>query len=414
MQGDAPGASRTITTRNELIAALHEAAELEHGLLLQYLYAAFSLKQTAREHVTDAEFAALRTWKGILLAIAVEEMGHLGTVCNLLAAIGAPPHFGRPDFPQLTACYPFALELVPFGDEALRRFVAAERPRRASPDGMRDEPSSLVLPIADGDCVPCVPTYEHVAELYDYIREGMLAIPECQLFIGSPTRQVDNDWSVNVDMRVITDRRSAFLAIEDLVRDGEGTIAGRNESHYGRFCAMLRDFRRAPFEAARPIVRNPRTCAPRAPTDTRVTLITDPVALAVAKLFNAAYALMLRLLAQFFSNYGESAAQRRAIREAAAQLMSTALRPLAEVLTSLPAGAGVGNAGPTFELYAPVTVPPEAPHRFDMLLESLDEFIAAADLLAKAGPPSLRRVAGVAETISVMRRSLHFAARRTR
>jgi hypothetical protein len=41
-----------IDTREELINALTEAAELEHGLLCQYLFAAFSMKKHPSENAT--------------------------------------------------------------------------------------------------------------------------------------------------------------------------------------------------------------------------------------------------------------------------------------------------------------------------------------------------------------------------
>jgi hypothetical protein len=59
-------------------------------------------------------------------------MGHLGTVCNLLSAIGAPPYFDRPGFPTATGYYPFPLELLRLSDECLERFVTAELPRGSS------------------------------------------------------------------------------------------------------------------------------------------------------------------------------------------------------------------------------------------------------------------------------------------
>jgi hypothetical protein len=39
-------------------------------------------------------------WRKTLRGIAVEEMLHLALVSNLMAAIGAAPVFGRPNFPQ--------------------------------------------------------------------------------------------------------------------------------------------------------------------------------------------------------------------------------------------------------------------------------------------------------------------------
>jgi hypothetical protein len=42
-----------IEHREALIYMLCEAAELEHGIMCQYLYAAFSLKQSTDEGLSD-------------------------------------------------------------------------------------------------------------------------------------------------------------------------------------------------------------------------------------------------------------------------------------------------------------------------------------------------------------------------
>ena len=47
----APGAPVDIELREELIYTLGKAAELEHLIICQYLYAAFSLKRTADEGI---------------------------------------------------------------------------------------------------------------------------------------------------------------------------------------------------------------------------------------------------------------------------------------------------------------------------------------------------------------------------
>jgi hypothetical protein len=60
---------------------LQIAAEVEHALLIQYLYGAYSMalpeKDPRRKTFSD---------------VAVEEMSHLMTVQNLLLAIGSPPY----------------------------------------------------------------------------------------------------------------------------------------------------------------------------------------------------------------------------------------------------------------------------------------------------------------------------------
>ena len=48
-----------IDTREELINALSEAAELEHGLMVQYLFAAFSIKRGTDEGFCAASVRSL-------------------------------------------------------------------------------------------------------------------------------------------------------------------------------------------------------------------------------------------------------------------------------------------------------------------------------------------------------------------
>src|SRR5262247_2624961 len=88
-----PEAPFVIEHREALIYMLCEAAELEHGIMCQYLFAAFSLKQSVDEGLSDDELAAVTRWRRLVSQVATEEMLHLALVHNLLSAIGAAPHF---------------------------------------------------------------------------------------------------------------------------------------------------------------------------------------------------------------------------------------------------------------------------------------------------------------------------------
>src|SRR5437899_12945909 len=55
----APEAPFVIEHREALIDMLRQAAELEHGIMCQYLFAAFSLKQRADEGLTPEELEAV-------------------------------------------------------------------------------------------------------------------------------------------------------------------------------------------------------------------------------------------------------------------------------------------------------------------------------------------------------------------
>src|SRR5713226_7607016 len=86
-----PEAPFVIEHREALIYMLCEAAELEHGIMCQYLYAAFSLKQSEAEGLTPGEAAAVNRWRKRISHVATQEMLHMSLVQNLLYAIGAAP-----------------------------------------------------------------------------------------------------------------------------------------------------------------------------------------------------------------------------------------------------------------------------------------------------------------------------------
>jgi rubrerythrin len=76
-----------IDTREEMIYALNEAAEIEHGLMIQYLFAALTIKKDLRENVTGTQQELIRKWEAQILGVSREEMAHLGTVSNLLSSL---------------------------------------------------------------------------------------------------------------------------------------------------------------------------------------------------------------------------------------------------------------------------------------------------------------------------------------
>src|SRR5438270_10787820 len=121
----APEAPFVIEHREALIYMLCEAAELEHGIMCQYLFAAFSLKQRPDEGLTEDELASVSHWRRAIAHVATEEMLHLALVHNLLSAVGAAPHLARPNLPAPAHHYPAGvnLTLVPFGGPALRHFI---------------------------------------------------------------------------------------------------------------------------------------------------------------------------------------------------------------------------------------------------------------------------------------------------
>ena len=111
----------SIDTREELINALREACVIEHGLMVQYLYTALTMRRSTQDGLTNDQQVDARRWQAALLDVAHDEMVHLSMVCHILMAIGGVPRLGRPNLPQDQNYYPFKFDLIPFSDLAGRR-----------------------------------------------------------------------------------------------------------------------------------------------------------------------------------------------------------------------------------------------------------------------------------------------------
>ena len=85
-----------IDTREELLAALDVAAELEHTLLVQYLFAATSCRKRPDGGFDERRVELVRDWEASLLSIAREEMVHLATVTKIAVAVGGAPIWSLP------------------------------------------------------------------------------------------------------------------------------------------------------------------------------------------------------------------------------------------------------------------------------------------------------------------------------
>src|SRR5919197_3774305 len=142
-----------IEDREELIFMLCEASELEHMIMCEYLFAAFSLKRDMNEGLTAAQAKAVTRWERIITGVATQEMLHLALASNLLTAIGAGPHLNRPNLPQRARYYPpgVQLSLLPFSEQALQHFIYLERPEGMA---LADAPGFVVpraaVPAVDG------------------------------------------------------------------------------------------------------------------------------------------------------------------------------------------------------------------------------------------------------------------------
>jgi hypothetical protein len=107
----------------ELVRLLREACTVEHALMLQYLYAAFSIKPAYSALVGGGAPGAHD-----LIGVAIQEMQHLGAVNRLLVSLGAAPNLLSLEFPFEPDIYPFEFNLEPLSRNSLAKYVYTEAP----------------------------------------------------------------------------------------------------------------------------------------------------------------------------------------------------------------------------------------------------------------------------------------------
>ena len=105
----------------ELIRLLKEGSEIEHDLMIQYLYSAYALKPEYAGIVGGPAPSA-----DSLMGVIIEEMLHLRGANRLMVELGAAPVLTRQDFPYETDLYPFPFELAPLNDVRLAKYVYCE------------------------------------------------------------------------------------------------------------------------------------------------------------------------------------------------------------------------------------------------------------------------------------------------
>jgi len=392
-----------IEHRKELTYLLCQAAELEHGLMCQYLYAAFSLNAAAGPGLGEEKLETVERWRPTIRAISAEEMLHWALVQNLLTAVGSAPFVSRPHMPHQAKGYPpgVQLRLLPFGEAALQHFVYLERPEGMDMfDAEGFEPvGPAPEPMSAAELLPRGQDFTTQGHLYRSIETGLANLAaklgEDTLFIGPAFHQADEATFRRPDLVPITDLESASRAIERIVEQGEGATGDWSTAHYGRFLGVLEEYQalRAAdpgFEPARPVV----AAGVRAVEGIEPAVyITDPATAAVSDLFNATYDLLLQVIARYFAFGHETSEQRGILAHAAVGMMFAAIKPLGLLLARMPVGPEHpdATAGANFQLaYRASFLLPHRRSAWIRFSERLDEMADFADAIT--APPDVKQV----------------------
>jgi ferritin-like protein len=375
---------------------LHAAAEIEHALLAQYLYAAYSLDTAggSGDQIPDGAVRTIAGWRTSIITIAKEEMAHLLTEQNLLRFIGGPLAFERGEFPVHSQLYPFPLSLRPLTKTSLATYVAAEMPASPAVPDIGDIVARATS--AEGG----VPV-NRVGVLFDTligIFSDDTRLTDADLRPHSAGDQAGTaDWppAGHLIVRIIASRKDALDALHAIADQGEGSASpqpGAPPSHFDRFLSIYRAFPDTesaavpPWQPTRSVPVNPSTAAMADPdAATERNRITHPVTLRWAQLFNVRYRMLLTDLAHSLhlpaaDASGNPTPHGQLAADAFLQMRGQGFSGLSRIagkLTTQPAKQAPGprdpeNAGPPFELPYTLTLADDEHGRWQMHLSLLD------------------------------------------
>ena len=381
-----------LSPRDRVIFLLHTAAEIEHSLMVQYLYAAWSLPP-------DGPPRAQR-WRRDILQVAREEMAHFAAVQNLLRFVGGPLNFDREDFPFRTDLYPFPLRLEPLSRRSLARYVAAEMPAQAAVD------PRLLADVAELAGSFGTGPVNRVGVLYATLRElfadtGQLPDSAFRPGTASSTQAVPARFRSDVGhgplfLRTVRDRAGALSLLDDIAGQGEGD-RDVPDSHFLTFVEMFDAWPGDATPLDVPTQPNTSTPPPEGADDppTAAGRITHPRARAWAEVFNHHYRMLLSWLQQALLTDTRSAAGSGLGLRAFATMF--VLSDVGQLLTTLPRTAdGDGRAGAPFELPYTLALPDLVADRWeqqrDLIMTARGQLAGLGEGASPAEDQVLRRL----------------------
>lgn len=397
---------------------LHINSEIEHGLMVQYLYAAYSL---GGDQVPEESREQVKRWQEVILGIAKEEMGHLISCQNVLRLIGAPLNFGRDDYPWDSPFYPFPFSLEPLSLNSLAKYVYAE-----SPAGWVDNPNDPIAVEIKEKVGQQTNDPHRVGALFEFLI-GLVSSPDIisdEYFQANtyPAQAKFSEWgrgytegnrgntmqtkpltTPDVLVMPLMSRDDAINALNAIAEQGEAKddsseMAG---SHFQRFLHIYMEFRKltenSTWTPTRNVAFNPFVSFDHDSADTNSDTgqgdclrqeITNPEAQKWAGLFNLRYRMLLNFLSHSFlldagSEVSCSGNARGAVIAATFGEMYN-LRSIANVLVRLPLRKDDSSlfAGPPFMMPYTLDLPAGERNRW---LQHIDLIKASNQLTESIG-----------------------------
>lgn len=391
-----PAAVQPMAERDEAIFLLHTAAEIEHALLIQYLYAAFSFgDRERRQEASGGDLDPGRHglvfgpggWNRTIMTIAIEEMCHFITVQNVLRVLGGPPNLDREDLPFRAEFYPFPFALQAATKDSLAKYVAAEMPE--APDEARYPKLREIL--ARADMAVDAGPINRVGRLFTRIHQLIGVLPESAFHAETADshQAPAGNWQ-GEDLTSLPPNKRAYIVAQFggtpaeakakvlkvlgmIAAQGEGPGTDAAGSHFDLFYRIYHGFPETNpaygpvvWHPALPVPSHPNTSPQPHPSgsDLNGGRITHDLALLWAQLCNTRYRMLLcailhsLLIDRNDSNDPAGPQQFAAIVGWSMQPLMKSLRPISNVLTRLPlANANARRDGRSAVAGAPFELP---------------------------------------------------------
>jgi hypothetical protein len=420
---------REMSWHDYLIALLHMGSALEHSLMVQYLYAAYSL---GGEQVPPEHRPMVQQWQETILAVAREEMGHLLTVQNVLTFLGAGLSLTRERLPWNIEWF----NLEPFTIDALACYVYAEMPEDENfPERKLIE--ELALKHVGGSGKKIKLQLRPVGEVYsdimavlgnaDYIPDSAFQDqsyvlqaswddwgrgykpdplpldPEGNLDPISAQAHRTAQFRAHVMIDRVATRTQALAALKALSIQGEGPLGPEKEtewSHFKRFIKIFREYQSIQNEQwcpTLPVPINPNTVDDSNAPD-RQGYISSIQSRNWADLFNLRYRMLLTFLLHTFQvardcRPGEPNIRAMLMHKVFGEMYQ--LKAIAGILVQRPLRDGtdpntppheVPRAGPPFELPFNLRLPVADADCWCLHLDILGKVSEACQAIRKSAP----------------------------
>ena len=339
------------TNLTELKERIQLAIELELFTIPPYLTAAWSLKDSATP--TTGEIRKL------MIEVAMQEMLHMGLMCNLLIAVGEgtkpilnhPDHLpSYPNFPP-GIDLPSPVSLEPFSGSVLDQFLKIEHPQHAP----------VPIPIMRAGIAAANTRFPTIGEFYESLKKGLVYAKS----FTTAGQLVISFGTTGDELTTIKDLTEAVAAIDLIKNQGEGNTTSpaagpvsNDLAHYYRFL-QIKDGRKYVKQSDGSFKQDPNQPLPFPSSSEIHSMAPVPAGgypgVPEADQFDTAYTNLVQLLHDAWNQGSQPTLEK-------AWDAMYLLRGPAITLMKMPRDSGLGgNYGPAFLWKTTATLAPEPP-----------------------------------------------------